>query len=83
MVSGRRIFHVPTLPSVSAKKMRQFHLALTVLWFLMMPLAIYFGWVASVVFISVISIYANFVGHFSSWQASRAEEAQERRHSGG
>lgn len=74
---------MPSLPSVSAKRMRQFHLALTVLWFLMMPLAIYFGWVASVVFISVISIYANFVGHFSSWQASRAEEAHEKSRSDG
>jgi hypothetical protein len=55
--------------------MRQVHLVLTVLWFLVMPVAVYTGWVASVVFISVISIYANFVGHFSSWQASRAEEA--------
>lgn len=65
------------MPHVSAKRMRQVHLVLTVAWFLMMPVAVYTGWVASVVFISVISIYANFVGHFSSWQASRAEEAQE------
>lgn len=53
--------------------LERLHLALTVVWFKMMPLAIATGWINSVKFVSVISIYANFVGHFSSWQAARAE----------
>ena len=59
---------------LSAIFMRRLHAVLTVAWFLVMPVALLTGWVESVVFISVISIYANFAGHFSSWQAARAEE---------
>lgn len=43
----------------------------------MAPLALYQGWVASVAFISVLSIYALAVGHFSSWQSTRVEVKQE------
>ena len=59
---------------MSARGLMRVHFWLTVSWFLVMPLAIVMGWVKSVVFIAVASIYANFVGHFSSWQAARAEK---------
>lgn len=59
---------------MNAKGLKHFHAYATAAWFVMMPVAVVTNWVASVVFISVISIYANFVGHFSSWQAARAEE---------
>lgn len=59
---------------MSARALMRLHMSATVAWFLMMPLALLIGWVESVIFISVASIYANFVGHFSSWQAARAEE---------
>jgi hypothetical protein len=62
---------------VSPKAWKIFHAVLTVLWAVMMPVALLTGWVFSIAFISVISIYANFVGHFSSFQASRAEEVSE------
>jgi hypothetical protein len=64
--------------NVSPAVMKTIHGWLTFAWFLMMPIALATGWVASVVFISVISIYANFAGHFSSWQASRVEVNQEK-----
>lgn len=57
--------------------MMKIHGWLTVLWFVMMPIALLTGWLESVIFISVVSIYANFTGHFSSWQASRVEVRQE------
>jgi hypothetical protein len=63
---------------IDPELMKSIHGWLTVAWFMMMPLAVATGWVASVVFISVISIYANFAGHFSSWQASRVEVNQEK-----
>lgn len=31
-------------------------------------------WRDSVVFVGIVSIYANIVGHWSSYQAARAEE---------
>ena len=61
----------------SPRFLQSLHGWLTIAWFIMMPLALITGWVASVVFISVISIYANFAGHFSGWQAARTEVKQE------
>lgn len=61
---------------LSPEHAQRIHLVLTILWFLMMPVALFTGWVASVVFISVISIYANFAGHFAAWQAARTEVRQ-------
>lgn len=57
--------------------MKKFHGWLTVVWAVMMPVALWSGWVKSVIFISVLSIYALFIGHFSSWQATRVEVRQE------
>lgn len=51
------------------------HLVLTVAWTAMVPLAIVTGWIFSLAFISAISIYANVAGHWSAYQASRAEES--------
>jgi len=53
--------------------LRRLHLVLTVAWFVMVPVAVATGWIGSVVFVGACSIYANAVGHFSAWQASRAE----------
>lgn len=55
------------------------HGVLTVLWAIMMPLAVMTGWIYSIAFVSVISIYANFGAHFGAWQAARSERAQEKR----
>lgn len=53
--------------------MKNLHLVLTVAWAVMLPVAILTGWIASVAFISAISIYANVAGHWSAYQAARAE----------
>jgi hypothetical protein len=55
--------------------LKRLHALLTILWLVMVPVALATGWIASIVFVSACSIYANAVGHFSAWQASRAEEA--------
>jgi hypothetical protein len=54
---------------------RRVHALLAVAWAVMMPVAYFTGWVYSVAFVSVISIYANFVSHWGAHQASRAEDA--------
>lgn len=43
----------------------------------MAPISLYFGWVSSVTYVSVLSIYALAIGHFSSWQAARVEVRQD------
>ena len=50
------------------------HAVLTIAWTLCIPLAFFTGWIYSLAFISAISIYANVAGHFSAYQAARAEQ---------
>lgn len=62
---------------MSASALRSVHGVLTVIWLIMIPVALVTGWIYSLVFVSAISLYANVAGHFSAWQAARAEEAAE------
>lgn len=51
------------------------HGILTVVWALLaVPTLVW--WKESILWVALMSLYANFVGHFSAWQATRAEEAQ-------
>lgn len=60
----------------STSTIRSFHGWMTVAWFLVsLPLAYLYG--SSVVFVTFLSLYAIVTGHWSSWQAARAEEAQD------
>jgi hypothetical protein len=59
---------------MSPHALRRMHAWLTLLWFLLALPGILL-WRESVPFLVGVSIYANFVGHLSSWQAARAEEA--------
>jgi hypothetical protein len=43
-----------------------FHTALTVAWAVNLPLALVTGWIYSVAYVAVCSIYANMVGHWSA-----------------
>lgn len=54
------------LPAVN---WRQANLLLTVVWTAMIPVAITTGWIYSVAFISVASIYANLASHLAAWRA--------------
>lgn len=58
--------------------MEKVHLFLTITWLAMIPVSLITGWIASLVFVSAISIYANFAGHFASWQAARTEVKQDK-----
>ena len=49
------------------------HLWLMALWVvLILPTVLW--WSESIVWVLLISIYANIVGHWSSWQATKAEQ---------
>lgn len=58
---------------VDASHLRRLHLVLMVIWALLAVPTLLF-WTNSVPFLVFVSLYANFVGHFSSWQAARSEE---------
>lgn len=49
---------------------------LTVIWIIMVPVSVAFGWVESVAYVSALSIYALVTGHLSTWAAARTEIAQ-------
>lgn len=54
--------------------MRRAHLFLTVFWAaLAVPTLLW--WRDSVAWVALMSLYANFVGHMSCYQAARAERA--------
>lgn len=55
--------------------LRRLHMALTIVWLVVIPVAIVTGWVYSIVFVSAISLYANVASHFAAWQGARAEHA--------
>jgi len=57
---------------------RGLNLLLTFVWAGMLPLAYYTGWIYSIVFISLVSIYANFVSHLAAWRADVPTEKLEK-----
>src|SRR6476660_4630743 len=58
--------------------MRHLNGWLTIFWVLMIPLSIVTGWVHSITYVSALSIWALVSGHWSTWQAARVEETQQR-----
>jgi hypothetical protein len=59
----------------NAKFLKAFHGWMTVVWGIM--ISILTGLKESLVWIVMMSVWANFVGHFSSWQATRVEVKQD------
>jgi hypothetical protein len=53
---------------------RRFHLLMMGVWALaLIPTVLW--WKESILWVATMSLYANFVGHFSAFDAARAEEA--------
>lgn len=58
------------------KTWRHFHAALTVAWLLaVIPTVLW--WRESVLWVALMSAWANAAAHFSAWQGSRAEDNQD------
>jgi hypothetical protein len=57
--------------------LRAFHGWCTAIWLPFTALAYFLGWLESVVFVSLVSMIALFLGSFSAWQAARVEVKQE------
>ena len=64
---------------MSARRMAQLHLALLLFWAVMIPVSVWTGWIASVIFVSAVSLYANMATHWSAYQAAHAEKKQDDR----
>lgn len=57
--------------------LRGFHGYCTLFWLPFTFLAFAAGWLSSVIFVSLMSMVALFLGSFSAWQAARVEVKQD------
>jgi hypothetical protein len=53
--------------------LRAFHGWATWFWIIMAPISAFTGLKESIAYLVMLSVYAVVTGHWSSWQASRAE----------
>ncbi len=60
--------------SVSAQTLKKMNLVGTVVWAGNFPLLLLRPVREAIPYLAFCSVYANFVGHLSAWQASRAEQ---------
>lgn len=68
----RRALNYARQPSV----LRTFHGVMTILWALLIIPSVLF-WQNSIVWVVIMSAWANLAGHFASWQSARVEVRQE------
>ncbi|PRH79354.1 hypothetical protein C6N75_09725 [Streptomyces solincola] len=60
----------------AARYLARLHVAMALLWFLLIiPTMLW--WKESILWVLLISIYANIVGHWGAYQAAKAEESGE------
>jgi hypothetical protein len=57
--------------------MRKMNGWFTLLFILMIPVSLLTGWINSVTFVAVLSLWALVSGHLAAWQAARVEEKQD------
>lgn len=55
---------------------RRINLVLTIVWLVMVPVAIITGWIESIVFIAAASIYANAASHLAAWRSDENPDAE-------
>lgn len=57
---------------------RRFSLARALFWAALLIPSYFFGWVYSVAFVAVCSLYANFASDFAAWRADSNKEVFEK-----
>ena len=50
---------------------------LTIFWIVMIPVSLVTGWISSVTYVAVLSLWALVSGHWAAWQAARVEVHQD------
>lgn len=74
VTSGQALLHVP--PCAMAKWLKRFHLMMMIVWACLAVPGILW-WKESILFVIILSLYANFAGEFAAYQGARAEEKQD------
>jgi len=49
----------------------------TIFWVAMIPVSMITGWITSVTYVAVLSLWALVSGHWAAWQAARVEVTQQ------
>lgn len=63
-----------SIPDPDADLLVKFHFVMMCVWVLLLiPTLIW--WKQSILWVAAMSLYANFVGHFSAWDAAMAARA--------
>jgi hypothetical protein len=57
--------------------MRRVNGWLTIFWVVMIPVSLLTGWISSVTYVAVLSLWALVSGHWAAWQAARVEVTQQ------
>lgn len=62
---------------ITASFMKYFHMTMMIVWgLLLIPTLLW--WKDAIVWVAIMSIYANFVGHLSGYSGARAERRIEK-----
>jgi hypothetical protein len=62
------------LPDPKPRSLVRFHFVAMIIWALLaIPTVLI--WRESILWVAFMSLYANFVGHFSGWDGARAEQS--------
>jgi len=57
--------------------MRRVNGWLTIFWIAMIPISLATGWISSVTYVAMLSLWALVSGHWAAWQAARVEVHQD------
>jgi len=57
--------------------MRRVNGWMTLFWIVMISVSLFTGWINSVTYVAVLSLWALVSGHWSAWQAARVEVKQD------
>jgi hypothetical protein len=60
----------------NVKFLKHFHAIMSLLWLVMIPIAVFTTLQSSVPFLVFISLWALVGAHWSAWQAARAEQKE-------
>ena len=64
------------LPAITipVRYLRRFHATMTIVWLLLVIPSLLW-WKNSILWVIVLSVWANMAAHFGAWQGARAEDA--------
>jgi hypothetical protein len=69
-IRGRPTMRIPVV------WLRRFHAVATIAWLLLAVPSVLW-WKHSILWVIILSVWANFASHFAAWQSTRAEDAAE------